>query len=53
MLSSAYESSKGEVRLLLLWVGLLVTLHTFVFTQIKYVVKPVHIYMARIFLKAA
>ena len=45
MFSSADESLKEETRLLLIWVGSLVTLHTFVFTHITSVVKPVHIFM--------
>ena len=46
-LSSADESLKDETRLLLLWVGSLLTLHTFVFTHITSMVKPVHTFMAR------
>ena len=45
--SSADESIKDETRLLLLWVSSLVTLYTFVFTHMTYVVKPVHIFMAK------
>ena len=41
MFRSADESLKDETRLLLLWVGSLVTLHTCVFIHIKSVVKPV------------
>ena len=47
VVSSTDETLNNEKRLLLLWVGLLVTLHTFVFTHITSVVKPVHIFMAR------
>ena len=47
LLSSADDSLENETRLLLLWVGSLVTLCTFVFTHITSMVKPVHIFMAR------
>ena len=47
LFSSADESLKDETRLLLLWVGSLVTLQILVFTHITSVVKPVHIFMAR------
>ena len=47
VVSSTDESFKDETRLLLLWVGSLVTPHTFVFTHITSVVKPVHFFMAR------
>ena len=42
LFSKADESFKDEVRLLLLCVGSLVTLYTFVFTHIASVVGPVH-----------
>ena len=45
--SSTDEPLKDKMHLLLLWVGLLVTLHTFVFSHITSVVKLVHIFMAR------
>ena len=45
--SSTDESLKDETRQLLLLVGSLVTLHTFVFTNITSADKPVHILMAR------
>ena len=48
MFSSADESLKDQTRLLLLWIGSLVTLHTFVFTRITSVVKPVYIFMDKI-----
>ena len=47
VVSSTDDSFKDEARVLLLWVGSLVTLHTFVFTYITSVVKPVHFFMAR------
>ena len=43
--SSADESWKEETRLLLLWVGPLVTLHTIVFTYIASVVKPLFVFV--------
>ena len=42
-----YYMDEHKTRLPLLWVGLLVTLHTFVFIHIRSVVKPVHTFMAR------
>ena len=47
VVSSTDESLKDETRLLLLCVGSLVTLHTFMFTHITSVVRPVHIFMVR------
>ena len=45
LFSRAEESFKDEARLLLLCVGSLVTLNTFVFTHIASVVGPVHTFM--------
>ena len=45
--SSADGSLKDETRLLLLWVGSLVILHTFVFTHLASVVKLMHTFMVR------
>ena len=45
--TSANESLKDEKHLLLLCVGSLVTLYTFVFTHITTVVEPVHIFMLK------
>ena len=45
--TSADKSLTDERRLLLLWVGLLVTLHTSLFVHITSVVKLVHIFVAR------
>ena len=47
LFSSIDQSLKGEIHLLLLLVGLLVTRYTFVFSHLASVVKPVHIFMAR------
>ena len=40
-------SFNDKTRLVVLWVGSLVTLHTFVFAHITSVVEPMHIIMAR------
>ena len=47
LFSSIDQSLKGEIHLLLLLVGSLVTRYTFVFSHLASVVKPVHIFMAR------
>ena len=47
LFSRADESLKDETRLLLLWVGSLLTLHTFVLTRVTSVVKPLHTFMVR------
>ena len=47
LFSSIDQSLKGEIHLLLLLVGSLVTRYTFVFNHLASVVKPVHIFMAR------
>ena len=47
LFSSIDQSLKGEIHLLLLLVGSLVTWYTFVFSHLASVVKPVHIFMAR------
>ena len=46
MFSSADESLKEETCLLLLWDGLLVTLHKFVSIHIASLVEPEHAFMA-------
>lgn len=47
MFISDDESLKDETRLLLLQESTLVALYIFLFTQIIYVVKPVHIFMVK------
>ena len=47
LFSSIDQSLKGEIHLLLLLVGSLVTRYTFVFSHLASVVKPVYIFMAR------
>ena len=47
VVSSTDESFMDETRLLLLLVGSLVTLHTFVFTHITSAVKAVQFFMAK------
>ena len=47
LFSGADESVKDKTHLLLLWVGSLAALSTFVFTHVTSVVKPLHIFMAK------
>ena len=47
LFSSIDQSLKGEIHLLLLLVGSLVTEYTFVFSHLASAVKPVHIFMVR------
>ena len=47
MVSSVDKSLMNETCLLLLWVGMLVTLQTFVFIHLTNMVRPVHVFMVR------
>ena len=47
LLLGRISSLKDKTRLLLLWVGWVVTLYSLEFTHITYAVRPMHIFMAR------